>query len=355
MKPLVCEMCGSNDVVKQEDLFVCQNCGTKYSVEAARKMMIDGPVEVKGTVTIDETQKIQTWMTFAETAIKAGNLKEAYDYANKILELSPKSIDAWLIRMNCIAKLGTLENPRSSEIITIGKNVISLDRSKEEEIGVFFLDTGIQMLQSGFTLLSGDVDKDTVFHNTEVLDKYCNQAISLERAAAGLSVFRGSEAIQSKGEEFVAAYQDFTECLLDYVHELNPYDKETISDLSEKFETIDRSLRRDFPSTSYDGENPDETTAQQEEKKSGCYVATAVYGSYNCPEVWTLRRFRDNTLDATWYGRSFIKTYYAISPTLVRWFGKTNWFRRMCRGPLDKMVHSLQEKGVESTPYQDKH
>ena len=51
MKPLVCEMCGSNDVVKQEDLFVCQNCGTKYSVEAARKMMIDGPVEVKGTVT----------------------------------------------------------------------------------------------------------------------------------------------------------------------------------------------------------------------------------------------------------------------------------------------------------------
>ena len=26
-----------------------------------------------------------------------------------------------------------------------------------------------------------------------------------------------------------------------------------------------------------------------------CYVATAVYGSYDCPEVWTLRRFRDYT------------------------------------------------------------
>ena len=88
---------------------------------------------------------------------------------------------------------------------------------------------------------------------------------------------------------------------------------------------------------------------------SGCYVATAVYGSYNCPEVWTLRRFRDNILDATWYGRAFIKTYYAISPTLVKWFGDTEWFKKMWRKPLDRMVDSLQKKGVEAIPYQDKY
>lgn len=86
----------------------------------------------------------------------------------------------------------------------------------------------------------------------------------------------------------------------------------------------------------------------------GCYVATAVYGSYDCPEVWTLRRFRDNTLANTWYGRAFIRTYYAISPTLVKWFGHTTWFKNMWRGKLDKMVNSLQKKGVESTPYQDR-
>lgn len=32
------------------------------------------------------------------------------------------------------------------------------------------------------------------------------------------------------------------------------------------------------------------------EKLPGCYVATAVYHSYNCPQVWTLRRFRDGVL-----------------------------------------------------------
>lgn len=137
MKALKCEMCGSNDVVKQEELFVCQNCGTKYSVEAARKMMIEGTVEVKGTVTIDESQKIQTWITFAETALNAGNLMEAYDYANKILELTPNSIEAWMVRMKCVSKLGSLENPRTGEIISIGKNIIALDHSKEEEVGLF--------------------------------------------------------------------------------------------------------------------------------------------------------------------------------------------------------------------------
>ena len=86
----------------------------------------------------------------------------------------------------------------------------------------------------------------------------------------------------------------------------------------------------------------------------GCYIATAVYGSYDCPEVWTLRRYRDETLAKTWYGRAFIHTYYAISPTLVKWFGETEWFKNMWRGKLDSMVEKLQENGVESTPYEDK-
>ena len=89
-------------------------------------------------------------------------------------------------------------------------------------------------------------------------------------------------------------------------------------------------------------------------KAKGCYVATCVYGSYDCPQVWTLRRYRDNTLGATWYGRLFISTYYTISPTLVKWFGNTAWFKNMWKGTLDNMVAKLQSKGVENTPYKDK-
>lgn len=85
-----------------------------------------------------------------------------------------------------------------------------------------------------------------------------------------------------------------------------------------------------------------------------CYVATCVYGSYDCPQVWTLRRYRDHTLAKTWYGRAFIRIYYTISPTIVKWFGKTNWFRKFWRGKLDRMVNNLNAKGVKSTPYQDR-
>ena len=88
-------------------------------------------------------------------------------------------------------------------------------------------------------------------------------------------------------------------------------------------------------------------------KKKGCYVATCVYGSYDCPQVWVLRRYRDNTLANSCFGRAFIKIYYALSPLLVKCFGKYSWFAYACKLPLDKLVLKLQNKGFENTPYCD--
>ncbi len=89
-------------------------------------------------------------------------------------------------------------------------------------------------------------------------------------------------------------------------------------------------------------------------KFSGCYIATCVYGSYDCPQVWTLRRYRDDMLAGTWYGRAFIRLYYLLSPTVVRIFGKTGWFQKKWRKRLDRMVKRLNDQGVENTPYRDK-
>ena len=85
----------------------------------------------------------------------------------------------------------------------------------------------------------------------------------------------------------------------------------------------------------------------------GCYVATCVYGSYDCPQVWTLRRFRDYSLAKSFFGRAFIRLYYAVSPTIVKWFGDTQWFKNMWQGTLDRMVYKLNAQGVEDTPYKD--
>ena len=89
-------------------------------------------------------------------------------------------------------------------------------------------------------------------------------------------------------------------------------------------------------------------------RRSGCYVATCVYGSYDCPEVWTLRRYRDTKLASSWYGRLFIKSYYSISPTLVKLFGKSKWFHKIFKPMIDSIVCKLIKSGYESTPYIDK-
>ena len=96
-----------------------------------------------------------------------------------------------------------------------------------------------------------------------------------------------------------------------------------------------------------------ETNEPKVTQKSGCYIATCVYGSYDCPQVWTLRRYRDTTLASTWYGRCFIKIYYSISPQLVKWFGSHSWFKKCWKHFLDSKVQSLQDQGVEDTPYID--
>ena len=74
MKQLTCEMCGSTDLLKQDGVFVCQTCGTKYSVEEAKKMMIEGTVDVSGSsVKIDNTDSINIYMSMAENAYNASN------------------------------------------------------------------------------------------------------------------------------------------------------------------------------------------------------------------------------------------------------------------------------------------
>lgn len=85
----------------------------------------------------------------------------------------------------------------------------------------------------------------------------------------------------------------------------------------------------------------------------GCYIASCVYGSYDCPQVWTLRRFRDFQLGRSLLGRLFIRAYYAISPTVVSIWGDKPSFQHFWRRKLDVMVAKLNAEGVSDFPYED--
>jgi hypothetical protein len=74
---------------------------------------------------------------------------------------------------------------------------------------------------------------------------------------------------------------------------------------------------------------------------SGCYVATSVYGDYDAPQVQVLRRWRDQTLSRSSLGRSFVRFYYSVSPSLVRAVGDRRWFSTPTRWVLDRLIRKL--------------
>jgi hypothetical protein len=77
-------------------------------------------------------------------------------------------------------------------------------------------------------------------------------------------------------------------------------------------------------------------------KKSGCFIATAAYGSPIASEVILLSRFRDKILLKSKLGTAFTKTYYLASPPFASIISNTSFLRGVVRGlvlnPLLKMV-----------------
>jgi hypothetical protein len=76
------------------------------------------------------------------------------------------------------------------------------------------------------------------------------------------------------------------------------------------------------------------TSSFVEEDGSGCFIATAAYGSSQQPQVMTLRRFRDRWLNSHPPGRMLVRTYYISSPPLAAWIARHEWARTTVRGML---------------------
>lgn len=73
----------------------------------------------------------------------------------------------------------------------------------------------------------------------------------------------------------------------------------------------------------------------------GCYIATAVYGDYDAPQVLTLRRFRDDVLMESVLGRAFVRVYYKLSPPVAARLGEDSPVTRCVRRVLDWIVERV--------------
>ena len=304
MKQLTCEMCGGTNLIKDDGVFVCQNCGMKYSVEEAKKMMIEGTVDVRGTVKVDNSVFVQKCLANARRAYEKEDWEEVEKYYNLVEQNAPHNMEAVFFS-------------------SFGKAMLSLSDTE-----YFKREQKFRVLNKSISAIN-DYFEESNEDKEEILRRISD---AIEKMYSVSFVYGTSENTPTQG--------------------CRPYTIKLENSVRAAFLTELKQIKEVHADLTY----LDELITENSEQKDtgGCYVATAIYGSYDCPQVWTLRRYRDYTLAKTWYGRAFIHTYYAISPTIVKWFGHTECFKKMWRGKLDRMVENLKANGIEDTPYEDR-
>jgi len=75
---------------------------------------------------------------------------------------------------------------------------------------------------------------------------------------------------------------------------------------------------------------------------SGCFIATAAYGSSWEPHVMALRDFRDRHLMTNAAGRAFVGFYYHYSPPLAEFIGRHDSLRILARSALTPVVYAVK-------------
>ena len=105
MQAIKCELCGSGDLIKKDGMFVCQHCGTKYTVEEARKLL--------GTVKIDKTDVKENNRTLARRAMQNRDYTEARRYYDILLSEEPNNWEPYFYSSICRALEN--DNPEDEE------------------------------------------------------------------------------------------------------------------------------------------------------------------------------------------------------------------------------------------------
>lgn len=163
MKQIICEMCGSNNLVKTGDNFVCQDCGTKYTVEAAKKLMVEveGKVDVSGSsVTIDNSAAVQNYLANARRAKQKEDWSEMERYYNLVEQNDPSNIEAIFYSSYGKAKQTLVSSDlykRQAEFKVLNNSVSIIDDNfnvdkAEEQIAIVkqISDDIIKMMYSSF-------------------------------------------------------------------------------------------------------------------------------------------------------------------------------------------------------------
>ena len=162
MKKIVCDLCEGTQFVKEAGFFVCQGCGTKYSLEEAKSMMHEvedggsAPATAVPTMSVPfvnpNQQQIDNLLILATTAYEAQNYQEAENYCNRAIETDATAYKAWILKGRAVGWSSKIDNLRIEE--AAHSYCKAIDFAPEEEKENVKNETSEDLKKLGIALIS---------------------------------------------------------------------------------------------------------------------------------------------------------------------------------------------------------
>ncbi len=346
-----CPNCGASIQLDNEQTEgFCLYCGSKVVVSEAISL-----------IRIDNSQSLNNYIELGKSALSAGNGKEAFEYANKALEVAPDLSDAWIIKMKSIEYLGTIGDPRISEVMQCGDNAIKFalnSTEKQNEVYSYYLNRALSLILVGISQISDvsgiketfrvlatvsafsagneTLQADSTFVN--LIESLISNALLL-KIVVPVEVIKNNEDYLELIREISDGYVRYSQCLSD---RYAIYGAKLLDSAVAARRENAKLFREGLPEI--ENSNFDESKINNTSSNGNCYIATAVYGSYEAQEVIVLRRFRDEILSKSLLGRIFINIYYTLSPPFANWLKNAERTNKVTKLMLDKWVNSLNRR-----------
>jgi len=370
-KAVKCSECGASlEVDESREFGFCSRCGTKFITEKVISKNITN-VEKQVNVYFGENT-FEVERKQCEVLIKCLEERDFHICKNLSLKILEQNPENQLANMVYKCNFEKVEEPdyNYQGIYFNFEPVEKYFKINKGSVSLEFSELMVELIKSSYpNRFRLQNCLDTIFENVEclicekeeilefyvsvkdfyLLDdtlEYLEEELSKTHGAGFKTfLFTGNEYLAAEMGEMRAELKKFTK-------DLTLYRDELFDIINEKYMNTKRISQEDRDKIKNREKELEKILSETE--KQGCYIATSVYGSYDCPEVWCLRRYRDFKLGSTFFGRLFIKIYYTLSPTMVKWFGDKKWFKNFWKKKLDKKVSKLRELGYEDTKYEDK-
>ncbi|MDR2593350.1 MAG: fibrobacter succinogenes major paralogous domain-containing protein [Fibromonadaceae bacterium] len=277
MKQMVCKTCGSNELIKQGEVFVCQHCQTKYSAEDVQKMIVK----------IDNSAKLDNALINARRAMESNDWQQAEKYYDIALMEDAENWEAYFYSIFSKAMQKNILDSTilvANSIETVFKEIKKLEDTTQQNDAIERIKTSLLFLaQCGCNIVTDNYNSESTFRQEYLKSKgnintdYANIILPL----ANLLLSSGNELVLQFGEnEFTTSiniqYHEAGLEIVKYLHNLtNSKSTDVLQHYSDELKDISPSHREKCLQ--------EETQAQIDAYKSkkgciGCLVVFIVLG-----------------------------------------------------------------------------